>query len=118
MTDFIVPTVMAVAIFVAILAGVVLTHRPIRVQRILLVLGAGLAIIGLLVALRVALPESVQPVAVAILGLAFSALLAGVAIRYRSRLPAGQTRQLIVFAIVGAVLTILGFLLDESRPPR
>lgn len=112
MTDFIVPTVMAAAIFVAIVAGVVLTHRPIRVRRILLVLGVGLAMIGLLVAMRLALPESVRPVAVALLGLALSGLLAFVAIRYRDRLPPGQTRQMIVFAIVGAVLYILGLVTD------
>jgi hypothetical protein len=108
MAEIIVPTVMTVAIFLGILTWVVWTRRPIRMRRVVLVLGGGLAIIGLFVAFRLALPESVRPVGVAVLGLALSGVLAAVAIRYRDRLPPGQTRQMIVFAIVGAVLTILG----------
>jgi drug/metabolite transporter (DMT)-like permease len=113
MTDFIVPTVMTVAIFVGILAWVVLTRRPaIRMQRLVLVLGVGLASIGLFVAVRFALPESVRPVAVALLGLALSGLLIGLAVVYRDRLPPGQTRHMILFGVVGAVLTVLGLLTD------
>lgn len=112
MTDIIVPTVMTVAIFVGILAWVVWTRRPIRRQRVLLVLVVGLVIIGVFVAYRLALPESVRPLGVALLGLALSGVLALVAVRYRDRLPPGQTRQMIFFAIVGAVLTIFGLVTD------
>ena len=113
MTDLIVPTVMTVAIFVGIVAWVVVTRRPaIRMQRLVLVMGVGLATIGLWVAVRLALPESIRPVAVVLLGLALSGLLIGLAVVYRHRLPPGQMRHMILFGIVGAVLTVLGLVTD------
>jgi hypothetical protein len=74
-----------------------------------------LVIIGLLVVIRMALPQAVQVVAVALIGLALSGLLVWLAVRYQDRIPSGRTRQLIGLAVLGAALTVLGAVAEMMR---
>lgn len=115
MTDIIFPTILAVVVLLGAIAWALVSRRERgSPARLWMVVATGIAIIALLVLIRTALPETAQPVAVAVVGIALSGVLVWVAIRYQQQLPRGQMRQLVAAAIVGAVFTILGLLFDSG----
>ena len=97
-------------IFIGIVAWAVLSGRAVLDGRVRWIVVAGVAILGLYVVMRLALPEAAQGLAVGLVGIALSGLLVWLALQYRDRLPPEQMRVLIGLAILGALFTVLGLL--------
>jgi hypothetical protein len=118
-TEITVAAVSAAAVLIGLVAWAVLSgQREFLSGWVLWVAVAGLAIIGLLVVIRVALPQAMQALAIALVGLGLSGVLVWLAARYQDQLPSGRTRQLIGLAVLGGVITILGAVAEMMRAGR
>lgn len=111
--------VSAAAVLVGIIAWAVMSgQRAFLSEWVLRMVVAGVAIIGVLLVMRLVLPEALRGLAVALVGIALSGVLVSLAVQYRQRLPSGQTRQLIGFAVLGVVITALGLVAVMMRAGR
>lgn len=115
MSDVAFGAVSAAVVLIMGVAAFSWSGRRMARRDMLAVVGTGALIIGLLVVLRAALPETPRTLAVALVGVTLSALLVWLAFRYSDRLPEAQTRRLVAFAVAGVIITILGAVYELAR---
>lgn len=111
--------VSAAAVLIGVVAWASLSGQRAFLSRwVLWIVVAGFAIIGLLVLMRLALPAAVQGVPIAFVGVGLSGLLIWLALRYQEQLTAGRTRQLIILAVLGVIITVVGAVAEAMRAGR